>query len=194
MTVQRPARIVVLAGGGSKRMGNDKITADLGGSTVLNVLLSGLPPEVDVVIVGPRRTTSRTVSWRVESPAGGGPVAGVVAGLASSADGDVVAVVAGDLPFAGPALEPLLAALYAAGGRADAAIGVDPAGADQPLLAAYRVGPLRRAVGDDHAGRSVRSVLSLLTVVRVPLAATWCLDVDTAADLASARALVGLGP
>ena len=92
-------------------------------------------------------------------------------------------MLAGDQPFVGPALPLLLAAR----GDADAAIGVDPSGSDQPLTGCYRVGPLRRAVGADPAGRSVRSLLTALTVVRVALSVPASLDVDTAADLAQAR-------
>ncbi len=183
----RPARVIVLAGGGSRRLGHDKLTATIGGDvTVLDNLLAGVRaalPLVDVTAVGPQRTTTQPLTWVREDPPGGGPVAGLAAGLAGLADGDVVVVLAGDQPFVGPALPSLLAAL----GDADAAIGVDPSGADQPLTGCYRVGPLRGAVGADPAGRSVRSLLTALSVVRVALTARASLDVDTAADLARAR-------
>lgn len=181
------ARVVVLAGGGSRRLGHDKLAAALGSGTVLDALLTGLAaaaPGVPVTAVGPPRTTALPVTWVREEPAGGGPVAGLVAGLAGLDDTAVVAVLAGDAPFAAPALGPLAAALR----DTDAAVGTDPDGHDQPLLALYRVGPLRRAVGPRAAGSSVRSVLGRLTAVRVPLAPLWCLDVDTADDLAAVRA------
>ncbi len=183
----RPTRVLVLAGGGARRLGHDKLAADLGhGVTVLDALLAGVRealPLVPVTAVGPRRTTTQPVTWVREDPPGGGPVAGLAAGLVGLDDGDVVAVLAGDQPFVGPALPLLLTAL----GGADTAIGVDPSGADQPLTGCYRVGPLRRAIGSDPAGRSVRSLLTTLTVVRVSLTARASLDVDTAADLAQAR-------
>ena len=181
--------MVVLAGGGSQRLGHDKLAAALGraggGVTVLDALLTGVRdalPLVDVTAVGPLRTTTQPVTWVREDPPGGGPVAGLSAGLVGLDDGDVVVVLAGDQPFVGPALPLLLDAL----GDAEGAIGVDPSGADQPLTGCYRVGPLRQAVGADPAGRSVRSVIVALTVVRVPLSAQASLDVDTAADLARA--------
>ena len=183
----RPARVVVLAGGGSRRLGHDKLAATLGrGVTVLDALLAGVRdalPFVQMSAVGPHRTTTQPVTWVREDPPGGGPVAGLAAGLVGLDDDDVVLVLAGDQPFVGPALPLLLEAL----GEADAAIGVDPSGADQPLTGCYRVGPLRRAVGADPAGRSVRSLLTALTVVRVALSVQASLDVDTAADLARAR-------
>lgn len=183
-----PARIVVLGGGGSRRLGHDKLAARLGAATVLDVLLSSLAashPGAPLMVVGAERPTGTPVTWRREHPPGGGPVAGVAVAVADLDPGAVVAVVAGDQPFAAPALAVLLTAL---GDRPDGAIGVDPSGHDQPLLAVYRVGALQRGIGVESAGRSVRSVLSTLTVVRVPLQAKWCLDVDTAADLATVRA------
>jgi molybdopterin-guanine dinucleotide biosynthesis protein A len=182
--------VVVLAGGGSRRLGHDKLGAALGDTTVLDTLLDAVAQHqqhVPVVVVGPQRSTRTEVSWRFEDPPGGGPVAGLAAGIAELDPADVVGVVAGDQPFAAPALSVLLTALRA-DELADAAIGVDPGGRDQPLLGVYRVAPLHQAIGDVAAGRSVRSVVGQLAVVRVPLQPQWCLDVDTAADLAAVRA------
>ena len=183
--------VIVLGGGGSRRLGHDKLAASIGDLSVLDTLLAGLAnalPGVPVAVVGPERATSLPVTWNREEPAGGGPVAGLAAALPEDPRA-VVAVVAGDQPFAVPALPLLVAAL----GGHDGAIGVDPSGRDQPLLAAYRCGPLRQAVGAQPAGQSVRAMVSRLTVVRVPLEGQWCLDVDTAADLDAARRLAGLG-
>ena len=50
------SRVVVLAGGGSRRMGRDKLAADLAGVPVLDRLLAGLAaalPGVPVLAVGP---------------------------------------------------------------------------------------------------------------------------------------------
>lgn len=180
-------RVVVLGGGGSRRLGQDKLAAQLGASTVLDTLLAGLVgvlADAQITVVGPARPTCVPVRWCQESPPGGGPVAGLAAALPDDPDA-VVGVVAGDQPFAAAALPVLLGAR----GQADAAIGVDSSGRDQPLLGAYRTGPLRAAIGAQASGRAVHSVLSQLTVVRVSLDAAWCLDVDTAADLATARAM-----
>lgn len=184
------ALVVVLAGGGSGRLGHDKLAAALGRTTVLDTLLGDLAaawPGVPVTVVGPQRATATSVTWRHEDPPGGGPVAGLARALGGVDPAAVVAVVAGDHPFATPALPLLVAAL----GEADAAIGVDPSGRDQPLLGAYVAGPLLRAVGAHAAGQSVRGVVGRLTVVRVPLLARWCLDVDTPADLDDARREAG---
>ena len=88
--------VVVLAGGGSVRFGTDKLAEPLGapdGPTVLDALITSLPP-VDVVVVGPERTSPRPVRWVLEDPPGGGPAAALVAGLR--------AVEAGQLARNGP--------------------------------------------------------------------------------------------
>lgn len=78
--------LVVPAGGGSRRMGTDKLAAPLGTSTVLGELLARVPAGVPVVVVGPTRPLpasagpDRVVVAR-EDPPGGGPAAAVAAGL-----------------------------------------------------------------------------------------------------------------
>src|SRR5699024_2806292 len=109
---------IVLCGGTSRRMGGtDKTALPLGGATVLDHLLDALPADWPVVCAGVERPTRRKVGWTREDPPGGGPVAGIAAGLdavaraAAGADPAtgiavepvVVVVLAGDQPFAGPA-------------------------------------------------------------------------------------------
>jgi molybdopterin-guanine dinucleotide biosynthesis protein A len=186
--VTRPvqAAAVVLAGGSSHRFGGgEKTDAPLGGRSVLEHVLAGLPAGVTAVVVGPRRALDG-VRWVREEPAGGGPAAALAAGCAAVPAGTaVVLALAGDQPFGGSAVPRLLAAL--ASGDADAAVGVDPAGKRQPLLAAYRLAKLQSALGPEPAGRSMRSVLAGLRVVQVAVSADETLDVDTPEDLAAAR-------
>ena len=179
--------VVVLAGGGSRRFGSDKLAAPLRGSTVLDETLAGLPVGWPVVVVGGRRTTSRSVTWTREEPPGGGPLAAVAAGLAL-VSADVVAVVAGDMPDAGRALAELVDTLRAAPDEVDAVIGTDGGGVANPLLAAYRTEAVRallRACGSAH-GRPARLLLDLAhTELRVDASAAR--DVDLPADLDDLR-------
>jgi molybdenum cofactor guanylyltransferase len=191
----------VLAGGGSVRLGRDKTRVLVGGVPVLGRLLQGLAevvPSVPVVVVGPERPTTCPVSWCREDPPGGGPVAGLARGLAQPVgrppapvpDDGLLAVLAGDLPFAAPALRLLLAAMATAPAGTDGVLGVDSRGDDQLLVAVHRAGALRRAVAARSASGSVRAVVSRLSVVRAALPWPLTLDVDTAEDLERARALV----
>ena len=141
--------VVVLCGGTSRRLGGgDKTREPLGGSTVLDHLLDGLP-DWPVVCVGESRETVRPVAWTREDPPGGGPVAALAAALPLVA-GDVVVALAGDMPFAGAAVRGLVAAVRAAP-VLDAALAADGSGRAQPLLAAYRTAALLRC--PPRAGR-----------------------------------------
>jgi molybdopterin-guanine dinucleotide biosynthesis protein A len=172
--------VVVLAGGASRRFGSDKLAARLRGSTVMDLLLSGLPAQWRVVAVGPRRPTVRLVDWALEEPPGGGPLAGIQAGLALVGT-DLVAVVGGDMPFAGAALLDLVEVLRTAPPDVAAAVGTD-GGVANPLLAVYRAAAVREALPRPSHGRAARSLLALPHVeVRVVDVASR--DVDTPSDL-----------
>ncbi|MCO5308337.1 MAG: nucleotidyltransferase family protein [Austwickia sp.] len=186
---------VVLCGGRSRRFGGgDKTQAPLGGADVLARLLASLPTGWDVICVGPARPVPRPVRWVREEPPGGGPVAGIRAGLASMAletrEAGVVGpatpyvvLLAGDLPFAGPAAAALVADLRAAPPEVDGVRALDEQGEAQALLAAYRTHRLLAAVPREARDLGVRRTLAGLTcrTRAVPAPAAW--DVDTAADL-----------
>ncbi|MFQ6171625.1 NTP transferase domain-containing protein [Oryzobacter sp. R7] len=172
---------VVLAGGTSRRFGSDKLAAPLRGSTVLGETLGGLAPEWAVVAVGPARPTDRWVTWTVEDPPGGGPLAGLAAGLALVTT-TLVVVLAGDVPDGGPAAVELVEALRGGPAEVDAVVATDPDGVPNPLLGAYRVAAVRAVLPDTAHGRPARLLLDLRhTEIRV---ASGISDVDTPADLA----------
>jgi molybdopterin-guanine dinucleotide biosynthesis protein A len=174
--------------------GADKTALPFAGTTVLDHLLDSLPADWPVVCVGEARHTQRSVTWTRESPPGGGPVAGMAAGLALVAT-PLVLLLAGDLPFAGPAAAHL--ALVAGKRRAisppfpatSAVVATDEEGRAQPLLGAYRTEALRRAVPDEPGGARLMGVLEHLGVEFVPLDDRACLDVDTPESLARATQL-----
>jgi molybdenum cofactor guanylyltransferase len=177
------ATVVVLCGGQSTRLGTDKIAAPLGGATVLDRLLGALPPTWPVVAVGPERPTRRPVRWTREAPPGGGPVAGVAAGL-PAVETELVVVVAGDMPFAGPAAVRLAGALRD-DPATDAVVALDH---DQPnpLLAAYRTARLRQVLPDPAHDRPARSLLAL-THILLALDDEALMDVDTPEALEAVR-------
>ncbi|MEZ0165774.1 molybdenum cofactor guanylyltransferase, partial [Kineococcus sp. LSe6-4] len=156
--------VVVVAGGSGTRFDPSgtppppgapaaKLTAPLGGSTVLGLLLEGLrgwsaslPTPCPVVLVGPGGVR--------EDPPGGGPLAGFAAGLDALGEPapELVVLLGGDQPFAASAVPRLLAALEG-DPSLSAVVGLGPDGRRQPLLSAHRV-------------RAVRGVLAGLPTVR----------------------------
>jgi molybdenum cofactor guanylyltransferase len=162
----------------------DKTAASFGSATVLDHLLDDLPAEWPVVAVGPQRPTRRSTQWTREAPPGGGPVAGVAAGLALVRT-ELVVVLAGDMPFAAGTAARLAAALD--DDRVVAAVvTADGDGRLNPLLAAYRTAALRDAVPDPPANAAARSFLKV-THTLLPVADADALDVDTPQALAAAR-------
>jgi molybdopterin-guanine dinucleotide biosynthesis protein A len=97
---------VLLTGGASRRMGTDKAALVYGGETLAARAARVLAAVCDPVVeVGPGHTRHRAV---VESPAGAGPLAALVAG-ADSLGADVVLLLACDMPFVEPPLLQLVA-------------------------------------------------------------------------------------
>lgn len=178
---------VVLCGGESRRFGRDKIAADLRGRTVLDRLLSLLPTEWDIVCVGPERVTTRQVQWTREDPVGGGPLAGVMAGIAAVAS-EAAVVLAGDMPLAGSAASHLADEL-ARHPDTDAVLAEDGSGHINPLLAAYRVDAVRALVagtGHDRPAKVLRELPH-----RVVSVGEWDgRDIDTPTDLDAVAAEV----
>jgi molybdopterin-guanine dinucleotide biosynthesis protein A len=95
---------IVLAGGEARRMGGVlKPLLPVGGVPMLHRVLdaargAGADP---IVVVGPSELDVHIGSARrtQEEPPGGGPVAGIVAGLALCVEADEIAILGGDLPF-----------------------------------------------------------------------------------------------
>ncbi|GAA2708497.1 MULTISPECIES: NTP transferase domain-containing protein [Streptomyces] len=188
---------VVLAGGAARRLGGaDKPAVRVGGRRLLDRVLGACPDAGRTVVVGPRRPTARPVTWTREEPPGGGPLAGLAAGL-RCVRAERVLVLSADLPFLAPrTMHGLLGALD----PAEAALLVDAEGRDQPLVAAYRTEALRREIGllaAEHgtlSGLPVRLLAGELTTQRVPAAASGhgaaapSFDCDTWEDISRARA------
>lgn len=128
--------------------------------------------------------------WIREEPLSGGPAAGLRAGLDKlRTSADLIATVAGDLPFAGSAVERLLACMEKS--TADVAIAVDPDGRDQYLLAAWRRSSLERSLpGNGVSGVSMRALITSALVERVAVTRLESLDVDSPEDFAAAQSLV----
>ena len=154
---------VVLAGGGSTRFGGvDKALLVVDGISLLDRVLMATTGAQTTVVVGPERAVCREVDWALEEPPAGGPVAGIVAGLARGQSPTVV-VVSCDLPWlTKDAVRGLLEGL----GEQDGYGLRDSSGREQRLAAAYRRTALVAAVeaiGDprDQAVRRLFAGLEL---------------------------------
>ncbi|GAB2965298.1 molybdenum cofactor guanylyltransferase [Saccharothrix stipae] len=170
---------VVLAGGRGSRLGGvDKASVVVGGRTLLDHVLDAVASARRTVVVGPAKDDVHGVTWAREDPPGGGPVAGLAAGLAH-VEADLVVVLAVDQPgITRSTVDRLLAAVGDTG-----AVLVDDEGRSQWLIGAWRTAALRRALPADPRDASMRSVLGPLdpaTVVALPGEAR---DVDTPRDL-----------
>ena len=179
--------VIVLAGGRGERLGGqDKALLEVGGRSLLARVLEATVDARTVVVVGAPRPGIDGVHWTSEEPSGGGPTAGIVAGMRALGGGAApwVLVLAVDQPGAAAVVPHVLGSAAEAPGEADVLCPLDADGHPQWLLAAYRREALVRAcatVGTGH-GVSVRRLVAGLRVVDVPGAAADVGDVDTWAD------------
>ena len=188
MDPRPPFSAVVLAGGKAARLGGRaKPQLEVGGRTMLSAVLSAVTDADRRIVVGPPQPVPAGVLLVRENPPGGGPVTALRTGLAE-VDSEVVAVLAGDLPFLTTGLIDALRT----GLRRDAVLVVDDGGRDQLLLALWRTDALRRALRAAPGPAPVRRLLTGMDVDRIRPAvepgrpAPW-LDCDTPADLDRAR-------
>lgn len=187
---------LVLAGGASRRFGSDKRLAPVEGRALLRRAVDAVAAVADEVLVAvaPDRPVPDAVALPAgvrtvtDASGGGGPLAGLVAGLAAASH-DVVLVLGGDHGWAEPATlaalrdallhDPALDVVY---------LEVD--GHRQPLAAAYRrrVAAVAQARLTDGDRRAVALLDALAGVgLEPPGAARAARDVDVPDDLDHAR-------
>jgi molybdenum cofactor guanylyltransferase len=180
---------VVLTGGRGSRLGGvAKAGLVVGGLSIGARVLAAVPDAGRRVVVGDALAGADVVTR--EEPAGGGPVAGLAAGLAQVRAG-VVAVLGGDLPFV---TAEVVGRLRAAAAGAAVALLVDADGRDQPLCAVWDTAALRRALAavGGPSGVPLRAVLAAAGGPVRRLAdpsggpPAW-FDCDTEQDLSTAR-------
>lgn len=185
---QRPFDVIVLAGGGGRRLGGvDKAGIVLDGAPLLDRVLAACRSARQIVVVGPRRPTEVPVTWTYEDPAGSGPLAGIAAGLSTlpPPTAPTVIVLATDLPYLTTDAITRLAHEH----DADATLYEDARGRRQPLCAAYDVAALTTALSRFTTldGVPVHSMLDHLRVRTIPDSVVTS-DIDVPDDLARAQA------
>ena len=186
---------LLLTGGASRRMGEDKALIEVGGRRLVDHAAALLTAVADPVIeVGPGWSGLPAVR---EDPPGSGPLAALGAGAASlraAGHNGAVLVLAVDMPRVGVELLRLLA------GRPGTATAVPRAGGHpQPMCARY--GPDVLAAVDERLAAGGRSLRDLLETLAVSGAVSWVepeewepvagpeafADVDTPEDLRRLR-------
>ncbi len=167
------ASLLVLAGGGSRRMGRPKALLQVAGTTLIEFVAGRLEPEFAEVLISANEVAQVPPALAARARIvhdlhlNAGPLAGIEAGLAAASRPALLAV-ACDMPFVSPALARRLVADCAGH---DAAVPVVD-GRPEPVCAAYAAsaaGPISAALA---AGRlRARDVLGELDVA-------WVNDVD----------------
>ncbi len=182
---------IVLTGGAAVRFqGADKASIEIGGATLLEHVLGALAEVPDVVVVGEELGTSRPVTFLREDPPGGGPAAGLLAGLHGfPRTPRQVVVLAVDMPLVTTATVRRL--MLSA--EEDGAVLVDDAGKVQYLCAMYRTDALLAAApaAGQESGLSMKALVAGLILGRVPSVAWEAQDVDTWDDLVQMRERLG---
>jgi molybdopterin-guanine dinucleotide biosynthesis protein A len=167
--------------------GIDKASIELGGVTLLERALDATMAAREVVVVGTEVPTTRPVTFTREDPAGGGPAAGLLAGLDLFwLAPDLVCVLAVDMPKVNAGTVARLTWAVEADPAVDGAWLVDADGREQPLAAVYRRTALtaaRPASREDEHGLPVRRLLGGLRMAAVTPVGDEARDVDTWADL-----------
>lgn len=187
---------VVLAGGRSRRLdGKDKVMQPVGGKPILERTITAVRSASPVVVVGPRRElatphAASRVWWTREDPPGGGPLAGLAAGVrALPSRIGFVAVLAADHPHLTTGTIARLRQAVAADPAAAGAVLGDQHGRAQWLVGVWRIAALDTGLPACVKDRAVRSVLTELDPILVPAVADEAMDVDTPGDLSRARDL-----
>lgn len=189
---------IVLAGGQSRRMGVAKATLLLDGKTLLRHAVDACTDCDPIVVVGPPELAPLLADvpgcvLTREDPPGGGPSAGLAAGLAALADPtltdptrgggiesggiEIVQVLSCDLPRAGELVSALDGLAW---DGCQALVPLDAEGWPQYLSARYRIEALRAAVPEESEARDqgVRRLMSVLHCRTVSLAESLVADVD----------------
>jgi molybdopterin-guanine dinucleotide biosynthesis protein A len=173
---------IVVAGGRSSRLGTDKTRLAIEGVPLLDRVLTAVADAGQLVVVGEPRPVALPVAWAREDPVGGGPAAGVVAGM-EYVTAPVVMLLAGDLPrIDAPTVHRLLDATTESD---DGAILVDRNGRRQHLTCAVVASALRRAAAARSTWHdaAMHELLADLRLRPVPVQGREADDIDTPADL-----------
>ncbi|RAS62385.1 molybdopterin-guanine dinucleotide biosynthesis protein A [Lentzea atacamensis] len=165
---------IILTGGKGERLGGiDKAALSYRDATLLDHVLSVVDDASQIIVVGPEKDLPGVI-WAREDPPGGGPLAGLAAGL-REVTAERVAVLAVDQPGL---TRNTIARLREAGGNA-----VLKDDRTQWLIGMWNTAELRAALPEDPRDLPLRKTLQQLNPVEVSALPGEARDVDTPADL-----------
>lgn len=165
---------IILTGGRGERLGGvDKAALSYRDATLLDHVLSVVDDASQIVVVGPEKDVPGII-WAREDPPGGGPLAGLAAGL-THVSAEWVAVLAVDQPGL---TKDTIARLRAA--ERNAVLTDDRT---QWLIGVWNTAALREALPEDPRNMPLRKTLQRLDPVEVSALPGEARDVDTPADL-----------
>lgn len=179
---------LVIAGGLSRRMGADKATLLLDGRPLLWHAVRACAGSRAVVVVGPARFAALVEGFDAhfarEDPPGGGPAAGIAAGVAAlGEDTETVQLLPCDLVDPAGLVRRLDETAWS---EAQALVPVDEQGWPQFLYGRYRLAVLRDAVAGPVRDVSVRRLLRDLPRREVEVPTGLLRDVDDPGQAAEA--------
>ena len=160
---------IVLAGGRSTRMSEDKGLKTLGGEPLVGHVIRRVSSHVDEVLLvvgseGQRMAYSEVVGngvkLLVDLYEEGSPLIGAITGL-KNATGMYALVTGCDMPFISPEVVRLL---FQEGEGRDGAVFRWPNGWIEPLIAVYKVEPSLRMAMDLYTSRNLRLRMILLNL------------------------------
>lgn len=180
-----PYDAIVLAGGASSRLGTDKTRVAVGGTPVLERVLTAVNTAETRLVVGPERPIADDtgVRWLREDPPGSGPANGIAC-AASHLSADFAVVLAGDLPYVDATT---VRRLFTAAQAGPGAVLHDGTGRPQWLSVAVRSTVLRDRLDtrDSWANTAMYELLGPLDLVGVPARGDESHDIDTPEDIPS---------
>ena len=174
---------VILAGGQATRLGGaDKASIEVDGRTLLEHALDAVIDAAEVVVVGHQVPTDRPVTFVVEDPQYGGPVAGLLTGRDNLLRRTPsLAVLAVDMPRLSAGT---FRRLYDAAVGHDGAVLVDPDGRRQLafVVSTARLDAVRPDREEQH-GRALHQLLAPLDLAEVSSTGAEHRDIDSWTDL-----------
>lgn len=172
---------IIVAGGNASRInGIDKTMLPLGinGEALLQEVVSACPG--NVIVVGAKRDLATPVDWVADLVEGGGPAAGIWAGL-QRVKSEYVFISAGDQQLT----SDIVAKICQEAIGSDGAWAVRSDGVGQPLLACVKTGLIRELLlPTQGVNASPLRLMQSLNMVGVKVDEDQVLDIDTWHDAA----------